>query len=197
MIGVDSDVLGIRLGSKESVLPPLHRYLNPIREWDFLPILPQGLTRIPQEYNRRSFQRSCLWDQLRSPPSIRFLSQLIFSSFSNSGTPKLRNGRYVMSMVSDSFIQYFISATRRKPVPINVDDDDDDDDDEIMKDVDVRDRHSSIPVTHRRPAPTTSKDTHDIDSETDSESGRKSSEEEELDNEDLMTRTCSISTRLP
>ena len=76
--------------------------------------------------------------------------------------------------------------TRRKPVPINVDDDDDDNDDdnEIVKVVDVRDRHSSIPVTHHRPAPTTSKDTCDIDSETDSESSRKSSEEDEPDNED-------------
>jgi hypothetical protein len=64
------------------------------------------------------------------------------------------------------------------------DDDNDNDDDKIMKDVDVRDRHSSIPVTHHRPAPTTSKGTRAIDSETDSESGRKSSEEEELDNED-------------
>ena len=86
-------------------------------------------------------------------------------------------------MLPDSFIQHFISVTRRKPVLINVDDDDDDDD-KIMKDVNVRDRHSSIPVTHRRPAPTTSKDTRDIDSEPDSESDRKSSEEEELDNED-------------
>jgi hypothetical protein len=59
--------------------------------------------------------------------------------------------------------------------------DDDDDDDETMEVVDVRDSHASIPVTHRRPAPTTSKD---IDSETDLESGRKSDEEEELDNED-------------
>jgi hypothetical protein len=114
------------------------------------------------------------------------MSRLIFSSFSNSGAQKTCNGQYVITMISHSFIQHFISATRRKPVPINVDDDDDsdDDDDEIMKDVDVRDRHSSIPVTHRRPAPTMSKDTRAIDSETDSESGRKSSEEEELDNED-------------
>ena len=100
----------------------------------------------------------------------------------------MRNGRYVIWMLSDSFIQYFISATRRKPVPINVDDDDDDDDDDeddkIMKGVDVCDKHSSIPVTHRRPAPTTSKGTREIDSETDSESGRKSSAEEELDSED-------------
>jgi hypothetical protein len=68
-----------------------------------------------------------------------------------------------------------------------VDDDDnnnDDNDDNIMKDVDVRDKHSSIPVTHHHPAPTTSKGTHDIDLETDSESGRKSSTEEELDDED-------------
>ena len=73
--------------------------------------------------------------------------------------------------------------THRKPVPINVDDDNDNDD-KIMKDVNVCDRHSSILVTHRRPAPTTSKDTCDIDLEPDSESDRKSSEEEELDNED-------------
>lgn len=45
-------------------------------------------------------------------------------------------------------------------------------------------RHSSIPVTHCHPAPTTSKDTHDINSETDSESGKNSSEDGELDNED-------------
>ena len=66
-----------------------------------------------------------------------------------------------------------------------MDDDDDNHDDnhEIMKVVDVCDRHS-IPATHRRPAPTTSKDTHNINSETDSESGKKSSEDEELDNED-------------
>ena len=97
----------------------------------------------------------------------------------------MRNAQYVIRMLSDSFIQHFISATRWKHVPINVDDDDDDDNenDEIMKDVDVHDRHSSMPVTHRRPAPTTSKYTRDINSETDSESGRKSSEED-LDNKD-------------
>jgi len=44
---------------------------------------------------------------------------------------------------------------------------------------------ASIPVTRRHPAPTTSKDTCDIESETELESGRKSSEDEdELDNED-------------
>ena len=94
------------------------------------------------------------------------------------------NAQYVIRMLSDLFIQHFISATHQKPIPINVDDDDDDNDnDKIMKDVDVHDRHSSIPMTHHHSAPTTSKDTHDIDSETDLESGRKSSEEE-LDNED-------------
>jgi len=52
-------------------------------------------------------------------------------------------------------------------------------------DVDASDGRSSIPVTRRRPAPTTSKDTRDIESETESESGRKSSEDkDELDNED-------------
>ena len=52
-------------------------------------------------------------------------------------------------------------------------------------DADVSNGHSSIPVTRRCPAPTTSKDTRDIESETESESGRKSSEDEdELDNED-------------
>ena len=48
-------------------------------------------------------------------------------------------------------------------------------------DVDV----PSIPATRRCPGPTTSKDTHDIELETELESGRKSSEDEdELDNED-------------
>lgn len=88
-------------------------------------------------------------------------------------------------MASDSRIHHFISETRRKPVPINVDDDDDDGDDENEMDVDASDGHSSIPVTCCRLAPATSKDARDIESETESESGRKSSEDEdELHNED-------------
>jgi hypothetical protein len=80
----------------------------------------------------------------------------------------------------------FISATRRKPAPINVDVDDDDDDDENAMDADVSDEHSSIPVARRHPAaPTTSKDTHYTASGTESESGRKSNEDEdEPDDED-------------
>jgi len=87
-------------------------------------------------------------------------------------------------MVSGSCTHHFISATRRKPVPINVNDDSDDGDDENEMDIYVSDGHSSIPLTRHHPAPTTSKYTHDK-SETDSESGRKSSEDEdELDNKD-------------
>ena len=43
------------------------------------------------------------------------------------------------------------------------DNDDNNNDDKIMKDVDVHDRHSSIPVTHHCPAPTMSKGTCAMD----------------------------------
>ena len=56
-------------------------------------------------------------------------------------------------------------------------------DDAMMKDADLCDRNLSIPVSHCHPAPTTSKDTCDINPETNSESGRKSSKDRELDNE--------------
>ena len=80
----------------------------------------------------------------------------------------------------------FISATQRKPAPINVDVDNDNDNDENAMDADVGNEHFSIPVACRRPvAPTTSKDTHDTASGTESESGRKSNEDEdEPDDED-------------
>jgi hypothetical protein len=68
---------------------------------------------------------------------------------------------------------------------VDNDNDSNNGDDENDIDMYVSDGHSSIPLTHHRPAPTTSKYTRDIESDADSESDRKSSEDEdELDNKD-------------